>query len=203
MGVPRAGTAGRAALAGCVALLLMATTVGCRRSRPAPSPTGAAASVGLTVRANQPTYRVGERVSLRLKLVNNRDAECQLSRVPDGAVTVLSMTRDDSAVAPTVGGAAYYRDFAAYLVENLVRVPPRGSVELTLDSDPQSPVGAALTTSAPDGRGGATVLWWPVDQPGAYRLVLGYLRAPLRGVPTDACAATAEQGTVAFEVKGG
>ncbi|MEK8104836.1 hypothetical protein NKG94_05835 [Micromonospora sp. M12] len=49
-------------------------------------------------------------------------------------------------------------------------------MELTLDSDPQSPVGAALTTSAPDGRGGATVTWWPVDQPGAYRLVLGYLR---------------------------
>ncbi|MEK8104837.1 hypothetical protein NKG94_05840 [Micromonospora sp. M12] len=89
-------------------------------------PTGAAASVGLTVRASQPTYRVGERVGLRLKLMNNRDAECQLSRVPDGAVTVLSLTRDDSAVAPTVGGAAYYRDFGAYLVENLVRVPPRG-----------------------------------------------------------------------------
>ncbi|MFE9188061.1 hypothetical protein ACFYL6_00480 [Micromonospora sp. NPDC007208] len=203
MGVPRAGTAGRAALAGCLALLLMATSVGCRRSRPAASPTGPAASVGLSVRAAQPTYRVGEQISLRLKLVNNRDAECQLSRVPDGAVTVMSLTRDGTAVAPAVGGAAYYRDFTAYLVENLVRVPSRGSVELTLGSDPQSPVGAALTTSAPDGRGGATVTWWPVDQPGAYRLVLGYLRAPLRGVPADACTATAEQGAVAFEVRGG
>ncbi|MET8118275.1 hypothetical protein [Micromonospora sp. NPDC005189] len=202
MGVPRAGSVGRGALAGGLALLLMATTVACRRSRPAPAP-AVAASVGLTVAASQPAYRVGEQVSLRLKLVNNRDAECRLSRVPDGAVTVLSLTRDDAAVAPTVGGAAYYRDFSAYLIENLVRVPPRGSVELTLGSDPQSPVGAALTTSAPDGRGGATVTWWPVDQPGAYRLVLGYLRAPLRGVPADACAATAEQGTVAFEVKGG
>ncbi|MBG6065120.1 hypothetical protein [Micromonospora ureilytica] len=203
MGVPRVGTAGRAALAGGLALLLMGTTVGCRRSRPSPAPTAGTATVGLTVSAAQPSYRVGEQVSLRLKLVNNRDAECQLSRVPDGAVTVMSLTRDGTAVAPTVGGAAYYRDFTAYLVENLVRVPPRGSVELTLGSDPQSPVGAALTTSAPDGRGGAAVTWWPVDQPGAYRLVLGYLRAPLRGVPADACAATAEQGTVAFEVRGG
>ncbi|MBQ1016676.1 hypothetical protein KBX71_02225 [Micromonospora sp. D93] len=200
MGVPRAGTA---ALAGGLALLLMGTTVGCRRSRPSPAPTAGTATVGLTVSAAQPSYRVGEQVSLRLKLVNNRDAECHLSRVPDGAVTVMSLTRDGAAVAPTVGGAAYYRDFTAYLVENLVRVPPRGSVELTLGSDPQSPVGAALTTSAPDGRGGAAVSWWPVDQPGAYRLVLGYLRAPLRGVPADACAATAEQGTVAFEVRGG
>ncbi|RQX18653.1 hypothetical protein DDE19_07065 [Micromonospora ureilytica] len=203
MGVPRVGTAGRAALIGGLALLLLGTTVGCRRSRPSPAPTAGTATVGLTVSAAQPSYRVGEQVSLRLKLVNNRDAECRLSRVPDGAVTVMSLTRDGTAVAPTVGGAAYYRDFTAYLVENLVRVPPRGSVELTLGSDPQSPVGAALTTSAPDGRGGATVTWWPVDQPGAYRLVLGYLRAPLRGVPADACAATAEQGTVAFEVRGG
>ncbi|WP_334625818.1 hypothetical protein [Micromonospora sp. CPCC 205539] len=194
---------GRAALAGCLTLLLVSTAAGCRKSRPTPSPAGGAASIGLTVGASQPAYRVGEQVGLRIKLVNKRDAECQLSRVPDGAVTVLSLTRDDAAVAPTVGGAAYYRDFTAYLIENLVRVPPRGSVELTLNSDPQSPVGAALTTSAPDGRGGATVTWWPVDQPGAYRLVLGYLRAPLRGVAADACAATVEQGTVAFEVKGG
>ncbi|MGQ5264523.1 hypothetical protein ACTWLT_27610 [Micromonospora sp. ZYX-F-536] len=203
MGVPRAGSVGRTALAGCLALLLMGTTVGCRRSRSAPSPKDPAATVGLTVGPSQPTYRVGEQISLRLKLVNNRDAECRLSRVPDGAVTVLSLTRDGEPVAPTVGGAAYYRDFTAYLVENLVPVPPRGSVELTFGSDPQSPIGAALTTSAPDGHGGAAVTWWPVDQPGAYRLVLGYLRAPLPGVPADACAATAEQGTVAFEVKGG
>ncbi|WCN79285.1 hypothetical protein [Micromonospora sp. LH3U1] len=203
MGVPRAGSAGRGMLAGCLALLLMVTAVGCRRSRPTPASTGGTATVGLSVSASQPTYRVGEQVNLRLKLVNNRDAECQLSRVPDGAVTVMSLTRDGAAVAPAVGGATYYRDFTAYLIENLVRVPPRGSVELTLGSDPQSPIGAALTTSAPDGRGGATVTWWPVDQPGAYRLVLGYLRAPLRGVPADACAATTEQGTVTFEVKGG
>ncbi|MEV0215490.1 hypothetical protein [Micromonospora sp. ALFpr18c] len=203
MGVPRAGSVGRTALAGCLALLLMSTTVGCRRSRSAPAPAGAAATVGLTVAVSQPSYRLGEQISLRMKLTNNRDAECQLSRVPDGAVTVLSLTRDGTPVAPAIGGAAYYRDFTAYLIGNLVRVPPRGSVELTLGSDPQSPVGAALTTSAPDGRGGATVTWWPVDQPGAYRLVVGYLRAPLRGVPADACAATAEQGTVAFEVRGG
>ncbi|MBG6105360.1 hypothetical protein IW249_005774 [Micromonospora vinacea] len=200
MVVSRAGTA---VLAGGLALLLTVTTAGCRRSRPSPTPSSGTATVGLTVSAGQQSYRVGEQISLRLKLVNNRDAECQLSRVPDGAVTVLSLTRDGTAVAPAVGGAAYYRDFTTYLVENLVRVPPRGSVELTLRSDPQSPVGAALTTSAPDGRGGAAVTWWSVDQPGAYRLVLGYLRAPLRGVPADACAATAEQGTVAFEVKGG
>nr|WTA65110.1 hypothetical protein OHB51_21625 [Micromonospora sp. NBC_00855] len=200
MGVSRVGPV---VLAGGLSLLLITTTVGCRRSRPSAAPSGGPATVGLTVGATQPSYRVGEQVSLRLKLVNNRDAECQLSRVPDGAVTVMSLTRDGTAVAPAVGGAAYYRDFTTYLVENLVRVPPRGSVELTLGSDPQSPVGAALTTSAPDGRGGAAVTWWPVDQPGAYRLVLGYLRAPLRGVPADACAATAEQGTVAFEVRGG
>ncbi|MEU1588308.1 hypothetical protein [Micromonospora sp. NPDC005710] len=200
MGVYRVGTA---VLAGGLALLLMATTVGCRRSRPSSTPTAGPATVGLKVSAGQPSYRVGEQISLRLELVNNRDTDCQLSRVPDGAVTVMSLTRDGTAVAPAVGGAAYYRDFTAYLVENLVRVPPRGSVEVTLGSDPQSPVGAALTTSAPDGRGGAAVTWWPVDQPGAYRLVLGYLRAPLRGVPADACAATAEQGTVAFEVRGG
>jgi hypothetical protein len=200
MGVSRAGTA---VLAGGLALLLMATTVGCRRSRPSSAPTGGTAAVGLTVSASQPTYRVGEQVTLRLKLVNNRDVECRLSRVPDGAVTVLSLTRDDAAVAPALGAAAYYRDLTAYLRDNLVAVPPRGSVELTVGSDPQSPVGAALTTSAPDGRGGATVTWWPVDQPGAYRLVLSYLRAPLRGVPADACAASAEQGTVAFEVRGG
>ncbi|MCF0092887.1 hypothetical protein [Micromonospora sp. MH99] len=203
MGVPRAGSAGRVALAGCLAVLLLATTVGCRRSRPAPAPSGGTATVGLTVTASQPAYRVGEQVNLRLKLVNNRDAECRLSRVPDGAVTVLSLTRDGAPVAPAIGAAAYYRDFTAYLIENLVPVSPRGSVELTLGSDPQSPVGAALTTSASDGRGGATVTWWPVDQPGAYRLVVGYLRAPLPDVPADACAATAEQGTVDFEVRGG
>ncbi|MFG3644227.1 hypothetical protein ACGF3C_28550 [Micromonospora sp. NPDC047762] len=200
MGVPRAGTV---VIASGLAVLLLVITVGCRRSRPSPTPTSGTATVGLTVSASQPSYRMGEQISLRLRLVNNRDAECQLSRVPDGAVTVMSLTRDGTAVAPAIGGAAYYRDFTAYLIENLVRVPPRGSVELTLGSDPQSPVGAALTTSTPDGRGGATVTWWPIDQPGAYRLVLGYLRAPLRGVPADACAATAEQGTVAFEVRGG
>ncbi|MDG4810653.1 hypothetical protein O7634_28185 [Micromonospora sp. WMMD1120] len=194
---------GRTALAGCLSVLLLATVAGCRRSRPAPSPTGGAAAVGLTVRAAQPSYRVGEQVVVRMTLTNNGDAECRLSRVPDGALTVLSLTRDGAAVAPAVGDAAWYRDVNTYLTENLVRVPPRGSVELTVGSDPESPVGAALTTSAPDGRGGATVTWWPVDQPGAYRLVLGYLRAPLRGVPADACAATVEQGDVEFEVRGG
>ncbi|SCE67827.1 hypothetical protein [Micromonospora mirobrigensis] len=203
MGVPRAGLVGRTALAGGLVLLLLTTTVGCRRSRPAPTPTGAAATVGLTVRASQPVYRPGERVDLRLRLVNNRDTECRLSRVAAGAVTVMSLTRDGTPVAPATGTAAAYRDFTAYLVENLVTVPPRGSVEVTLGSDPESPVGAALTTAAPDGRGGATVTWWPVDQPGAYQLVVGYLRAPLRRVPADACAATTEQGTVEFEVRGG
>ncbi|MBM0205929.1 hypothetical protein JNW90_25115 [Micromonospora sp. STR1s_5] len=99
MGVPRAGTA---ALAGGLAVLLLATTVGCRRSRPSPAPTSGTATVGLTVSAGQPSYRVGEQISLRLKLVNNRDAECHLSRVSDGVVTVMSLTRDGTAVAPAV-----------------------------------------------------------------------------------------------------
>ncbi|MBY8872023.1 hypothetical protein K7640_09235 [Micromonospora sp. PLK6-60] len=201
MGTPRSGPVARTALAGCLALVLTTSAAGCRRSGNAPAPSNAGGSIGLTVGASQPAYRVGERVSLRIRLVNNRDAECRLSRVPEGTVTVLSLTRDGTPVAPTIGGATYYRDFTAYLIENLVPVPPRGSVELALGSDPQSPVGAALTTSAPDGRGGATVTWWPVDQPGAYRVALAYLRPPLRDVPADGCAATTGPGTVAFEVR--
>ena len=116
----------------------------------------------------------------------------------------MSLTRDGTAVAPAVGGAAYYRDFTVYLVENLVRVPPRGSVELTLGSDPQSPVGAALTTSAPDGRGGAAITWWPVDQPGAYRLVLGLTAsAAARGVRGGCLRRDGRAGHCAFEVRGG
>ncbi|SBT43197.1 hypothetical protein [Micromonospora auratinigra] len=192
----------RATLAGALALLLLAGATGCRRSRPAPAPGGDPATLGLTVTASQPSYRPGERVELRIRLTNPHAAGCRLSRVAAGGLSVSSLTRDGAAVPPTIGTAHFYRDFGGYLAENLVTVPPKGSVEFTLPADPQGPAGSALTTAAPDGRGGATLTWWPVDRPGAYRVTLRYLRPPASDLPADPCTTATGAGEVRFEVRG-
>ncbi|WP_422769089.1 hypothetical protein ACN28C_20170 [Plantactinospora sp. WMMC1484] len=148
-------------------------------------------------------YRVGETVTVHLRRTNTHGSACMLSRVPAGAVTLLSLTRDGAAVQPSIGAARHYRSFPAYLVENLVSVPPGGSLDLALPSDPDTPTGPALATTATDGRGGALVTWWPVTEPGSYQITVGYLRPPLPGVPPDTCAAAMEQATATFSVRAG
>lgn len=182
---------------------LIALLTGCSGShRSAPSST--AGGVGLVVASSKSQYGRGEPVTVSITVTNANDRECRLSKLPQGVVTIVSVTRDGTPLAPQIGTARFYVSFSAAVAANLVTVAAGKAVQMSLASEinPATGAGNALVTYSADGRGGATLAAWTIDAVGHYQLSISYLRPPLPNLPGDSCSASSAPATVQFTVTG-
>jgi hypothetical protein len=190
--------------AGAVALWLIALLTGCSGSHPSAPSSTAGGGVGLRIVASKPQYRKGEQVTVNITVTNANDHECRLSKLPQGVITIVSLTREGAAVGPASGTADFYVSFSATLAANLVTVPAGKAVQISLATEvnPATGAGNALVTYSADGRGGATLAAWPIDAAGHYQLSISYLRPPLPNLPVDSCSASSAPATAEFSVMG-
>lgn len=170
---------------------------------PPPTPPPGYAGTTVTVKPTKPEYAQGESVVLTIELTNNEPRACRVSRIPDGAITVVSLTRDGLAVAPTLSAGSYPDGFASFLRRNQVQLAPRASTTLQLRAEENTAVDGrpALDTSAMDGQDGSNLVFWPVDAAGKYTVQIRYVPADLPDTPGDACAASGEPASTEFKVK--
>jgi hypothetical protein len=146
-------------------------------------------TVGIQLAPSKTEYRKGEQIVISIVLTNREAKACRMSRVTEGAVTVLSVNRDGTSLPPVLMTGEYISGFTSFLVPNLVMVSPGDSLSLLLvsDSDPATGDRAALQTSTRSVSDEASLAFWPVDQSGHYTLTASYLLPPLIGAPPDLC----------------
>jgi hypothetical protein len=123
-------------------------------------------------------------------------------RVPEGALAVVSATRDGGALVPGFSTGTYIDGFAAHLRRNLIQLDPGASVSYELASDRSAVMNgrAALETSTLDASNQSNSGYWPVDEPGSYALDARYLPA---AVSDTLCRASGDPVGVTFTVLGG
>jgi hypothetical protein len=159
----------------------------------------------MTAAAGKARFGAGEPVAIAVTVTSREKAPCRMAGVPDGVVTIASVTRDGAPVVPTLSEGEYIDGFSAVIIGNSVPVDPGKAVSMTLTSEsPDSTaVGseAVLTSSVQSGNDGASVARWPVGRPGAYVVDLAYRMPPLK-LPSAACAVSADPVSVSFAVAG-
>ncbi len=170
--------------------------------KPAPSRPAGSAGIGLRIAPSKALYRSGEPIVLSLLLTNRTAESCHLSRVAAGAVTILSLTRDGTAITPVLSTGSYLDGFASFLAANLVAVAPGASQTVSLASELNPATGgrAALRTASLGSNDQAALAFWPVDQVGHYTLTASYLLPPLPRAPIDRCGVSANTVSVSFSV---
>jgi hypothetical protein len=161
-------------------------------------------ALGLRVSPGKARYGPGEPVVLSLVLTNHAGTACRLSRIPAGAVSLRSLTRDGQPVLPTLARATYIAGFHDVLVAALTTAAPGKIVSMSVVSRPNPSAGgrAAVETSSLDSDDEESLLVWPVDRPGRYQLTASYLLPALGSGFTDLCRGQSNWDTTAFTVTG-
>jgi hypothetical protein len=177
------------------ALLLAASA--CTNQSPSPN-----AAPGLRIEPTKSQYRAGEPVVLSVTLTNRTNRSCRLSRQPAGAVVFSSLTRDSQPVLPTLLRASYIAGFQDFLAAALVEVGPGQSLSMKLASQTQPSVDgrAALETSTLDSGNEESLLVWPVDRAGSYRLTAAYTFPSFAERPADVCPGQTDWVSASFAV---
>jgi hypothetical protein len=151
------------------------------------------------------TYARGKPIQFSIILTNGRARPCQISRLPEGGLTVLSLTRDGVAITPTLVRGTTVAGFANLLLANLVPLNSGASLSVPWASEGGSSPDdrAALRTSTMDDMDQPMLAFWPTGEPGRYELSLRYAPPPLPGGPTEVCPASGEPAHATFTVTGG
>jgi hypothetical protein len=195
-------TAVAAALVG-----LMVVSAGCTRAKPKPNPVPLPGTSGLTMRVipTKQEYSNGEPVVLHVEITNGQPAACRASRVPEGAVVFVSVTRDGQAVIPGDSVGSPIDGMAAHIRANLVSLAPKASLGFDMIARRELSVDGrhALSTSTLDIGDQAALMFWPVDEPGRYELSARYILPPLPDTPADICRASGDPAKATFVVRGG
>ena len=178
-----------------LAVMCLAGTA-CTRERTA------AGSLDVQFSPSKQQYRSGEEVVISVSLRNSATKACRLSGVPEGSVSVLSLTRDGASVQPATTNGTYIDGVAGFLTSNLVLVEPGAAISMSLRSERWLATRdrLALATSAPTESDEASVALWPVDQPGRYVLTATYLVPTLAGAATDRCLTSGTAVSTSFTV---
>ncbi|MGE5828634.1 MAG: hypothetical protein ACM30G_09770 [Micromonosporaceae bacterium] len=151
------------------------------------------------------TYARGKQIQFSIMLTNGLAGPCQISRLPEGGLTVLSLTRDNVAITPTLVRGTTVAGFANLLRANLVPLGSGATMSVPWASEGgSSPEDrAALRTSTMDDMDQPMLAFWPIGEPGRYELSLRYAPPPLPAGPADACPASADPARATFTVTGG
>lgn len=158
----------------------------------------------MQVTPSKPAYARGEQIELSIVLTNRQGIACQVSSVPQGAIMILSLTRDGAPVVPVLTDGSYINGFASFLASHLAPLAPGASLTVRMTSEDSLVVGdrRALITSALGEQDEASQSVWPVDRPGVYSLSVRYVLPPLPDAPADACEASGDVARASFTVKG-
>ncbi|WP_405804887.1 hypothetical protein OG729_06595 [Streptomyces sp. NBC_00210] len=163
--------------------------------------------VRMTVSSAKAAYTRQEQIALSIGLTNTGSTDCTVSRVSEGAVTIVSFLRDGVPVAPALTNGSYIDGFAAFLSANLVPLRPGASLSVPWTSEGGTSVEdrRALSTSSLDNLDEAALAFWAVDAPGKYELSARYVHPlPPAAAPAGSpCLASSEAASVAFTVTGG
>jgi hypothetical protein len=178
----------------------------CTSPRPKPGPTDPPPrdGIGITITSVKSEYRRGEPIALSVVLTNGRSSACRISRVAEGSVAILSLTRDGNPVAPVLVNGDYLGGFTEFLGANQVPLAPGASITVPWTSDGGTSPGnpAALPTSTMDTLDRALIGYWPVAEPGRYEVSARYTPS-LAGGSADACPGSSQPAQVTFAVMGG
>jgi hypothetical protein len=200
-----AGHSGPKTTVAIVAVLVATLMAGCtgKKHQPSPTPRPGTAGVSVKITPSKPEYAPGEPVVLTIELTNNEPKACRVSKIPDGAIAVVSLTRDGTAVAPTLSSGDYPDGFASFLRANQAQLAPNVSASLVLRSEENTAVDGrpALDTSTMDGQDGSTLVFWPVDTAGRYALAIRYVPTELTDAAGNACQASGEPASTEFTVR--
>jgi hypothetical protein len=104
-----------------LAVLLAAASivVGCGHGTVTPPPSPSGSSVSVELKAAQPTYPAGTTPQISMVLHNNGSRSCALPSVADGAVDVVSVTRNGTAVVGRPGREDLFGGMAAVVALGL------------------------------------------------------------------------------------
>jgi hypothetical protein len=179
---------------------------GCTSEKPKPNPNPPPGSSGIIVKItpSKVEFAAGEAVVLKVELINGEAGECRVTKVTQGTLAVVSLTRDGNAVTPGISEGTYIDGTAAYLRQNLVPLAPGKSVSMELKSDQESAMDKrhVLETSAVDLLDAAALTYWPVSTPGKYILLARYTPPQLPDPPGALCRASGDPAQAEFTVKG-
>ncbi|CCH16395.1 VWD domain-containing protein [Micromonospora lupini] len=162
--------------------------------------------LGLGLRAERQSYRVGEPVRLDLTVTNSTDAACALATEATGTVQVTGVRRDGRDLAPVLGRSFYADGVAAVATAGLATVEPGATVTVPLtavrvhDGDDAGDVVLRSVAATPDGGGLDTL--WPIGAAGRYEVTAGYVTLPL-GAAANSCAGVTAVRTATFVVDDG
>ena len=164
------------------------------------APAAGTESLNLTTRTSQPTYVLGQPITLTATVTNRSGSTCSLSTVPDGALRVLTMTRDGIPVSPTFGSASYLDGYPGHLRGNLTPVPNGRSVAIHLEGMSSEAGGTYLASTQPLPAGATSLTAWPLDQTGAYQVSMRYQVPRLASAEMQPCTGTSGLSTVDFSI---
>ena len=200
-----ASTSMRVVAASVLAGILVAGT-GCTRTTSKPKPNSGHGKSGVVMKITpaKPEFAAGEPIVLSIELTNGEEGPCRVSRVPEGALSLVSLTRENEAVAPGFGYGSYIDGMASFLRSNLVPLAPGASLFMEIKSDRDNAMEKRLVleTSTLDALDETALMYWPVDARGRYSLSARYVPS-VPDAPTDLCRASGEPVQVAFTVLGG
>jgi hypothetical protein len=173
--------------------------------KPAPTQPPDAAGIRVRITPSKSQYSRGEQIVLAVSLTNGTATACRASQVPDGVITLLSLTRDGSPVTPTLVYGRFAEGFANYLTANLVSLAPGASLTVNLVSEDSLVLDdrPGLRISALSVEDEAAIYVWPVGEPGAYTLLARYVLPALPNAPADACRPSTDPAPASFTVTGG
>jgi hypothetical protein len=183
-------------------LAAVVAIVGAGCSDPKP-PTPSRTGLSMTATAYADEYAAGEPIRLGVSITNQGSRACQLIAIPDGTLTVVSMTRDGVAVTPAVTSSEYINGFSDFLRKGFRELPPGQSITLSATSWQAGAAGGvqALDTSQMDTSDEAARIFWPVDAPGRYVLGIRYSLPPVDGAPAGLCEVPDAPAQLEFTVR--
>ena len=183
---------------------LMTQAAGCTATSTPQANPGGSKSI-MTATAGKARFGAGEPVVVTVTVTSREKAACRMAGVPDGVVTIASVTRDGAPVVPALSEGQYIDGFNAVITGNSVSVDPGKAVSMALTSESPDTAAAGsaavLTSSVQAGNDGASIARWPVGRPGTYVVDLAYRMPPVK-LPSAACAVSADPVSVSFAVAG-
>ncbi len=144
-------------------------------------------------KASKSSYRQGEQISISMIFTNRDKRPCKMSSASEGAVNIISGSRDGVTLEPSFSYATYIDGFRSFILANLTTVQPGTSISLLLHSKHRNNSGGEdLVTSLLDETDEAKLISWPVDKPGQYRVSARYALSALADMPADLCVVSPE-----------
>jgi hypothetical protein len=151
-------------------LAVAAMVAGCGHDNVSSPPSTTASPVGVDLKVAQPSYPAGTAPQINLVLRNNGSGVCSLPSVAEGAVEVVSVTRDGTAVVGRPGRESLFNGMAAVVARGLRSVAPGDSVSVPLDVGVSRDGSAVVRTSQQTAADSGRITSWLLDQPGKYRI---------------------------------